>query len=113
MEADDQERIEFATFMTLLDGTWDNNQFYKDVTKNLFREFDVKKVGFIKLSEFKKLVAKLESITQRQPSTAIELNIKFNSILLEQTDKNGEGKLNQEGLLNLHHIILVILRYHH
>ena len=94
MEADDQGRIEFAAFMTLLDGTWDDKEFSKNVTKNLYREFDVNKDGFIKLPEFKKLVAKLESITQREPSTTIELNEKF-----RQTDRNGNGKLSQEGLL--------------
>ena len=43
--------------------------------------------------EFKQLVAKLESITQRQPSTKIELDTKFREV-----DKNGNGKLTMDGL---------------
>lgn len=101
MESDDQGRIEFEAFMTLLDGTWDDDQFSKNVTKNLFKEFDGDKSGFINLAEFKKLVGKLESITQKEPSTTIELNQKF-----RQTDKNGNGKLSQEGLLNLIYYII-------
>ncbi len=45
------------------------------------------------MPEFKQLVVKLESITQREPSTKLELDRKFKEI-----DKNGNGKLTMDGL---------------
>lgn len=78
--------------MSLLDGTWDDSQFGKNLTANLFKEFDKDGSGYLALPEFKKLVTRLESITQKEPSTSIELNAKFREV-----DRNNNGKLTQDG----------------
>lgn len=88
LEQDDSGKIDFNGFLSLLDGRWDDSQFGKNLATNLFHEFDTNKTGFLDNAEFKKLVSKLESITQRDPSTQIELNQKFREI-----DANGNGKI--------------------
>jgi len=96
LELDDNGCIDFNGFLSLLDGRWDDSQFGKVLAQNLFKEFDKNKTGFLDMVEFKLLVAKLESITQREPSTRIELDAKFREV-----DKNGNGKLTMDGLYNI------------
>lgn len=94
LPSDDQGRIEFDGFMSLLDGRWDDKEFSDNLARNLFKEFDKDKSTLIGLPEFKAMVAKLENITGKTKSTSIELNAKFREV-----DQNDSGKLSVEEVI--------------
>ena len=94
MEQDETCRIDFEAFLSLLDGTYDDKEFADNLAGNIFDEFDKDKTGFLNLEEFKKVVNKLETITQKEKSTRIEMDAKFREV-----DLNNNQKLTKDEVI--------------
>jgi len=94
LEQDETCRIDFEAFLSLLDGTYDDKEFADNLAGNIFDEFDKDKTGFLNLEEFKKVVNKLETITQKEKSTRIEMDAKFREV-----DLNNNQKLTKDEVI--------------